>query len=215
MNRFEADPHFNPDALPDGENIIDAFEPEIEVGESTTDLEMQAEEKEKEAEKKREEEERLYDKERERRIETAKKEILQKKIDELFEEFSKLLPEDLKSLSNTGKTSGGESFRSSSLGELNMKEATTLAKMILNNEWVIDQILGSLPELSEELNTEVAEEAEEKVDEQLKSEKEAKNNPDKLAEEDAEENPDVIIENSESNPEGASELGAGPENPTA
>lgn len=218
MNKFERG--FNPDLPSDSKEIINEMEPKnIEGLESTADLETQEEDKEKEKEKKKkEEEERLYKEERERRVEIAKKEILQKKIDELFEELKGLLPEDLESLSNTGKTSGGEKFKSSSLGELNLKEATTLAKMIFNNEWVMDRILASLPELSEEWNTEIEEEATEKVDKQLKSEKESGDNPDKPAEEDVEENLDNSASSSESTPPVATaeeNLEGAPENPAA
>ena len=123
----------------------------------------------KDLEKQREE--LINRQEKERLVQEAKAEILQEKIDELFEEFGGFDPSDLESIFQNGKTAGGKNVESKSLGSLDPETAQSLAKAFKEGIKLLPKILEALPGLLKEFDDQLTKEATERVEKKLEEEK--------------------------------------------
>jgi hypothetical protein len=117
------------------------------------------------------EEELMKQLERERLIREEKQKIL----NEIFEEFDELKPEEFENLLNTGKKKENQKFESSSIGEIDPGTVKVLAKAHKEELKKFRDVFEEFPEEMEEqkfeLNKNITKEAIERVGEAPKNEK--------------------------------------------
>lgn len=116
-------------------------------------------------------EELVSQQEKEQLIREEKEKILQERLDIMFGEFEALDPRDLGSIFNSGKTSEGGNFKSSSMGELDPDIAKTLARVFKEGVRLLSEILKALPDLMHKFDEDITKEATERVEKRLEEEK--------------------------------------------
>ena len=104
-------------------------------------------------------------------ITKEKQKILQEKLDGLFEEFRRLNVGELESIVQGGKTQGGLNFESKSIGSLNPEMAKSLAIAFKEGVKLLSEILRDHPNLLENLDDALTEEATERIDKKIAQEK--------------------------------------------
>jgi hypothetical protein len=110
--------------------------------------------------------------EREKRIKAKKAEILQRMVNDLFEEFRKMQPQALDSLARTGLNQEGQQFPFANIGTMSPESTKSLVQAFREGLSTAPDILVHMPNFLQHIDKILTEEAERLIDEEDK-EKEA------------------------------------------